>query len=49
MLQNELKGEFCGCIMRRVREKLAGSEIGRRSSSSNNNNNGTRTTARELA
>jgi hypothetical protein len=46
MLQNELKGEFCGCVMRRFREKLAGSEIGRRSSS---NNNSTRTTARELA
>jgi hypothetical protein len=46
MLQNELKGEFCGCVMRRVREKLAGSEIGRRSS---NNNNSKRTTARELA
>jgi hypothetical protein len=48
MLQNELKGEFCGCVMGRVREKLAGSEIGRNSSSSSNNNS-TRTTARELA
>jgi hypothetical protein len=46
MLQNELKGEFCCCVMRRVREKPAGSEIGRTSSS---NNNSKRTTARELA